>query len=343
MATRFPQLSVGLAGLPIDYAMSMAKEADDQGFYSTTVGELVRDVFVYLAALAVNTKNIKLVTGIATWTRTPVTTMRACRDMQLLSKGRFVFGIGSMPKFWNKDYHDIDPDRPLARMREFVDVLGKLYSAPRDTKFYYAGEFYQINGYLPYEDPPPYDLPIYIGASMPKMFRFSGEKADGVLFNTRHTVPWVKQTALPAIEEGLHKAGRTRQDIHLHASCSVIFTDNAQEFKEAFNNFRHMISRTYLNVDYHQKLMIDQGLAEEVAMARKALAKGDDEGFVGAVSENMFRTYNIVGTVDECLEGVAKYTGAVDSLSLDSPVGNTIEEKIKATRRIMEVFRLAPN
>ena len=82
-----------------------------------------------LSGVAAVTKRIVLVTNIATWTRTPVTMARALRSLSQVSEGRFVLGLGSMPRLWNENYHGIPGRAPLSRMREYVELLRKLWNA----------------------------------------------------------------------------------------------------------------------------------------------------------------------------------------------------------------------
>ena len=105
MTPALPSLGLNLAGLHPQDKVLLAREAEEAGFHYVTVGDNIDDAFVSLASIASTTTRIRLVSSVATWTRTPVTTARACRNLDLLSDGRFILGLGSMPRRWNEEFH----------------------------------------------------------------------------------------------------------------------------------------------------------------------------------------------------------------------------------------------
>ncbi len=337
--SKLPALNINLADLPYDDALALAKEAENAGFQSTSVPEFIRDSLTYLAAMAVATDRIQLVSNVATWTRTPVNMARACRDVDLISKGRLVLGLGSMPGVWNRDFHGIDPQRPASRMREYVELLRLLWASDQNTPVDYEGEFYQVRGYRMFEPPPRPHLPIMIGASRPGMLRTAGEIADGVLFNWNFTLDFLRDVARPAIAEGAAKSGRTLDDLWLDAGRPIVFTDDKERAEEAVRWWRYAAAAIFMGIDYHQELLIQHGFEEEVTAARAAIAANDFEGVVAAVSDEMADTFLIRGSPEECLERVAEFDGLVDSFFLwSTTVALTGADKVKETRRLIEIF-----
>ena len=92
-----PAINIDLSGLPYEEALAVVKEADEAGLSATSVPEFIRDTLTYLAALSVVTSRIQLISHVSTWTRTPINMTRACRNVDILSDGRFTLGLGSMP------------------------------------------------------------------------------------------------------------------------------------------------------------------------------------------------------------------------------------------------------
>jgi 5,10-methylenetetrahydromethanopterin reductase len=79
----------------------------------------------------------------------------------------------------------------------------------------YQGEFHQVEGIeldVVHGKKEPRNVPIYIGATGPKMMELAGEIADGVVLN--YCVPAeYNLKAIEQIEAGARKAGRSIDDI----------------------------------------------------------------------------------------------------------------------------------
>ena len=338
--SKLPPINISLSGFPYDDAITLVKEADKAGLYATWVPEFQRDSLTYLAAMAPLTSDIKLISSVATWTRTPVNMMRACKDLDMLSHGRFMLGLGSMPASWNRDYHAIPPEKPVARMREYVETLRLLWKSDPDTPVNYEGRFYQIYDYRVLEPPDRPHLPILLGATRPNMLRTAGEIADGVLFNWNFTLDFVRNEALPAIVEGAKKSGRTLQDLHIDAGRPVVFTDDKEEADAAIACWRRGTAYIFIQADYHRDMLETLGFEEEVARGKKAMAVGDFDGVIEAINDRIVDTFVIRGAPDECLERIAEFSDFADSFSVASSTWTGVggKESMKATRRVIEVL-----
>ena len=339
MSSEARRLNIDLAGMHPRDMLPLAQEAEEAGFHSISVGDNVDDSYVALAAIASVTQRVKLVSNIATWTRTPVTTARACRSLASLSGGRYIFGLGSMPRAWNEGFHGIPGEAPVSRMREYVELVQLLWAATPDTPVEYDGRFYRVSGYRVHEPPPHPHLPIYIGASRGRMVRETGEWADGILFNWNYTPAWLKSTALPALSEGATRAGRSLNDLELVSGRWVFIVNSPAQAEEARAAFRKGVASVYLNVDYHQELLITHGFGEEVAAAKAALARGDSKGAANSISDRMVDTFAIIGTADECLERVAEYTSLVNCFTVSTLAGGMSRpEGMNAVRQLIRTF-----
>ena len=320
--------------------VALAREAEEAGFYSISVGGGVHDIFAALGAIAAVTQRVRLVSSVATWVRTPVTTAKACRTLAQLSDGRFVFGLGSMPRRWNEDHHGIPGEAPLARMREFVELVRILWAATPDTPVHYEGRFYRVSGYRAQEPPPQPRLPIFIGASRPKMIQGTGEWADGILVNWNYTIPWLKEHGLPMLADGAGRSGRSLDDLEVVGMRHIFVTDGPGQAERARAAFRRNLAATYLGIDYHQELLTSHGFAGEVATAVSALARGDLEGAAAAVSDRMVETFAIIGTADECAEEVSRYTSLLSWFSLLSTPTDwwPQADRVGAVHRLIRTF-----
>ena len=77
MSSDRPKIGIGLARMHPQDMLTLAREADEAGIHAITVGDSSYDSLAVLSATSVVTRRIKLVTNVATWTRTPVTLVPA--------------------------------------------------------------------------------------------------------------------------------------------------------------------------------------------------------------------------------------------------------------------------
>ena len=122
--------------------------------------------------------------------------------------GRFVLGIGTGgygPAFWK---HLGLPDKPIAVMRDYLDILRTAF---RGEPVDYEGRVLRVRDFVLDQAPPA--VPVYLGALGPQMLRLAGRCADGVLMN------WASPAAIAAandaVAEGAAAAGRRRGEVSL--------------------------------------------------------------------------------------------------------------------------------
>ncbi len=107
-------------------------------------GELPReyshllDPFVACTAAAAATERLKVGTGICLVAqRDPIATAKAVASVDLVSGGRFLFGIGAGWNIEEMEDHGVDPQRRFSRMREHVEAMKALWTQDEAT---YEGE-----------------------------------------------------------------------------------------------------------------------------------------------------------------------------------------------------------
>ena len=87
------------------------------------------DPFVTLAAAAAVTSKIELITGIALLIqRDPITTAKEAASIDLLSGGRFVFGVGAGWNIEELRHHGTDPKTRGALLDERIEAIKALWT-----------------------------------------------------------------------------------------------------------------------------------------------------------------------------------------------------------------------
>src|SRR3954463_5309827 len=142
-----------------------ARLAEAAGFESVWATEFYdRSATISLAAMAHATERIGIGSAIAyAFGRTPVVLAVEARDLDELSGGRLVLGLGTGTRRMQTDWHGLDGEHPASRMEELVPLLrrlGRLPGGPIDPD----GRFSRLHVKPPAPVEPPLrtDLPVYL-------------------------------------------------------------------------------------------------------------------------------------------------------------------------------------
>lgn len=239
--------------------MALAQYAEAKGFEAVWQAEsrLVRDAIVPMAAFAAVTSTIKVASGVTNnWTRNIGLLAATFLTLDDLAQDRIICGIGA---WWDPLARKVGIQRhkPLAAMRETVDVLRRLLTMERVT---FHGEFHHVDDIVldvVYGRKEPRQVPIYIGATGMKMMELAGEIADGVCLNYL-VHPDYNAAAMAALERGARRAGRRLEDIDRPqlVICSV-----DHDRQKALDKARFMMTQ-YLGQQPH--LMKASGVSQEL-------------------------------------------------------------------------------
>jgi probable F420-dependent oxidoreductase len=322
-------------GMPLADLVALGVAAEDAGLDSVWHVEIQREPVVPLAAIATETRRIRLGTGVVIWARSPILASLVAANLDELSGGRFLYGLGTGPPEWNRRFHGMSYERPVRRIREYVEVMrGAWKAAYHGSTFDYDGELYRIEGYQRSLRQERERIPIVLAAVQRRMCQLVGEIADGVLFNVLSTPRYVRVYALPNIERGAGRAGRSAREVEKAAAITAAAdTDASQARRWA----RHHIAY-YAVIPYFDVMFGLHGFEREAAAIRSAAARGDSEGMIAAVSEEMIDTFAIAGTPDQCRELLRSW-GDLDVAVLFPPTFQLGDDEIVANHRtLLETF-----
>ena len=153
---------------------AMAPELEAAGFDGAYTFEGQSDPFISVAAAAMTTQKMELMTSIAVaFARNPMNLAYLGNDLQNLSGGRFILGLGTQIKPHIERRFSMPWSKPAARMREMVQAIRAIWDCwENDTKLDFQGEFYQHTLMTPMFVPPKTEHgppPIYIAGVGPLM------------------------------------------------------------------------------------------------------------------------------------------------------------------------------
>jgi probable F420-dependent oxidoreductase len=125
-------------------AGAQAEEFEAQGFDGALSFEGPHDAFLPLAVAAEHARHLQLMTAVAiAFARNPMVCAQMANDLQLLSRGRFLLGLGSQIRPHIERRFSETWSKPNARMREFVLAVRAIWRAWQDgSPLDFRGEFY---------------------------------------------------------------------------------------------------------------------------------------------------------------------------------------------------------
>ena len=323
-------ISLSLARIPLPRAMPLSSLAERCGLRTVSVGEAAHDSFAAATAMATSTDTPRIMTGVTTWVRPPILTATAAATVDEISGGRFTLGLGTMPDHWNRDHYGIDPSKPLERMREYLEVIRRTLGAPAGSTVDFEGARFSVRGYRRAAPPLRADIPIVLAATRPGMARLAGEIADGVYFNVIHTVGGLRDSLVPAVEQGEQRRSVAAERVEriLMLRCSI--DDDADL---AWERLRESL-RMYLGVPYLADVARSAGFDVEPAMA--LAREGRVDAAVRAIPMELVQQMGIAGTARACRDQLGRYRGIVDTVVFAPPSGLDADAGVEQITRILE-------
>ena len=306
---------------PIREAMSYARYAEERGFEAVWQADsrLVRDATIPMAAFAAVPDRIRIGAGVVDiWSRNPARLAAMFSTLDDLAPGRIILGLGA---WWDPLARKVGIEResPLTMMREVVTVVRGLLANETVT---FDGEYVHLDDVeLDYARQPrrPKDVPIYVGATGPRMLELAGELADGVVLNYLVT-PTYTTGALQHVAAGAARAGRSLHDIDRPqlVVCSLDHQRNA-----AIDAARLLVTQ-YLGQQPHlmKASGVPQQLLNDIAQHLTWPAtRAEIEAASRNIPDEVVAAITASGSPEEVKSKVAQYVAAGCTSPILYPLG----------------------
>jgi probable F420-dependent oxidoreductase len=327
MVTPVPRRGVCVFAASIEAMAEAAAAADRAGFDSVWTSELYnRSAVVTVAALALATERCTLGTGIVYGVgRSPLMLAAEARDLDELSHGRFVLGVGNGTRKMIADWHGLDGSAPATRLEELVPLVRdvwRLGEAPvrHDGRFYHL----HISALGDLAGTPQRQIPIYTAGANPRMIESAGRVADGLLAHTMCSPRYIEEVVKPALAKGAAHAGRDVADVKL---ATYALGACSEDEEEARREAAAMIA-FYGSVRSYGAMFAASGFGAEAEAIQAAFADRDLTGMVAAVTDEMVDALSVAGTPAQVAERVHRYDGVVDEVVLTVPSFQISEERV---------------
>ena len=330
---------IGIGG-PMTMLGSMAKMVETAGFESCWAAETTNTAYISASAAIADTSSISVGTSIAlAFPRSPTITAMTAWDLDELSGGRFILGLGTQVKGVNVRRFSVPFEHPAPKIKEYVQVIRTVWAANRGEDVTHEGRFYNVTMPTFHGQPQPHrrDVPIYLAAVGPIMCRTSGEVADGLLAHPLASPLYLKEVVRPAIAEGAERAGRKPQECNLTTDWMISISDDVDAARRevklqiAF----YATTRTYLPIlELH-------GRAHIVPDLRDAFGAKDKERMIELIDDELCDTLALAGRQDEVKQKAlewGKESGA-DRLMCAGPwYGPKPERMLENYQALVETF-----
>jgi 5,10-methylenetetrahydromethanopterin reductase len=311
--------------LPVGTMVEFAALAERLGYDSVWVPEgRGRELLAALGAMGQATSRIRLATGILPlYSRPPALAAMAAATLADLTAGRFVLGIGTGHPAIIEEGYGLPYRQPLVAAREFILIVRRVLNGERVGMH---GQVFRVDAFQ-LESRPQHRVPIYLAALGPRMLRLAAHLANGVVLN------WVSPERVRAAVEVIRGeallAGRDPSSVEVVCFVRAAVTPSHQT---AWKVMRRLLA-TYAAMPAYARMFEDAGFVGDVAAMSAAWAAGGVEAAAAAASDEFVRGLAVVGSAQECLEGLNRYQEAGADLvaAYPFPVGDDAAASMRET------------
>lgn len=327
----------------------LAQEADRLGYAVAWVAEAYgSDAPTILSWVGAQTSQIGLGSAVLQIpARTPAMTAMTAATLDSLSGGRFHLGLGVSGPQVSEGWHGVRFDRPLARTREYVDIVRM---ALRRETVAYAGRHFT----LPLPDGPGKALkltvrparggaiPIYLAAVGPKNLELTGEIADGwlaIFFSPEHSGELLDSLRTGAVRGGRGTIGDPLAGFDIVPTVPVVVTET-----EADRDYGYAAVSAYAALyiggmgsrekNFYNQLACRMGFEKEAALVQDLYLDGRARDAAAAVPRAFLDATALIGSRDQIRDRLGAYAAAgVTTLSVAATAPSL--DRRRATLRVM--------
>jgi len=333
------RIGLGVGG-SLEEIAALSRSAERAAFESVWVAELTRSAFIQAAAAIGATSRVRVGTAIAlAFPRSPTVTAMEAWDLDELSGGRFVLGLGTQVKRVLEGRFSVPFEHPAPKLAEYAQALRTVWSANRGTDVRHAGRFYTIRMptfHGPAQPGRP-DVPILFAGVGPIMARTAGSVADGLIGHPLASPRYLSEIVAPALADGVAASSRSPRACPITATAIVSVGDDTDAARRAarLQLAFYATTRTYLPIlELHGRASIQGEL-------RRAFVRRDHDRMAALVDDEFLDAVAIAGRPDEVRDRLAGWAAVpgLDRVILAAPWYATAPGwDRRATESILAVF-----
>jgi probable F420-dependent oxidoreductase len=313
------KLDASLAPGRLKDVPAIARAAEHIGFGALWTTDTQHNPFLPCTLIAEHTLQLQMGTAIAvSFARSPTTIATTAWDLAAQSDGRFILGLGTQIKAHIERRFGMPwPESVTGKLREQILAIRALWDSwQTGTKLNFRGEYYKLTLMSPFFNPGPIEhprIPIYIAGVNTGLASLAGELCEGFHAHPFNSPRYLRGVLLPAIEEGAHRAGRTRADIAVSVTAFVATSMEEQNLARAQLSF-------YASTPSYRPVMDLHGWGGVAEQLSVHAAKGGWSEMPMLITDEMLDEFclltnetNLIGALQE------RYAGIADRLTLYVP------------------------
>lgn len=302
-----------------------AQRFERMGFDGLWTFEAAHDPFIPLALAATATTRLHVGTNISVaFGRSPFAMAQVAWDLQQASAGRFHLGLGTQVRAHVERRFSMPFAHPAARITDYIRCLRAIWDTfQHGTRPRYEGPFYRFTLMNPFFNPGPIEhphIPVYLAGVNPRMCRAAGEVADGFHVHPMHSVGYLREVAIPALEEGARLSGRSVQDLTLYAPVFTVSGPTQAAMDAAAQEVRQQIA-FYASTPSYRVVLEYHGYGDLGRELSALMRRGDMEAMPRLVPDALLEAVAVVATPTELPHKLRqRYTGLLDRIALYFPI-----------------------
>jgi probable F420-dependent oxidoreductase len=324
------KLDASVPPVSLEEVPAIAKAAEEIGFDVLWTSETQHDPFLPCALIAEHTSKLNFGTAIAvSFARSPATLAYTAWDLAAQSNGRFILGLGTQVKAHIERRFGMSwPDSVTGKLREQIQAIRALWDTWQNgTKLNFRGEYYKLTLMSPFFKPPPLPspifkenggglgggIPIYIAGVNTGLAKLAGELCEGFHAHPFHSPRYLHEVMLPAIEEGMKKSNRKREDMKISVTAFVATSPEEENFARAQISF-------YASTPSYRSLMDFHGWGNVAEKLSTHAAKGEWAEMPMLITDDILNEFCLVTTPEKLVDELkTRYDGIADRLALYTP------------------------
>ena len=304
------RFGVGMAPVePLKKVVSVAKLAEDLGFEHFVHADQrfsgEKDVFVTLAADALNTTTIKLGPCVSDpFCRIPAMLAAAVASLDELSGGRALLALGA----GGSGFAEMHLERRHVNraLRETITMARGLFGGEAVT---FDGRLFKLtNARLRFDVRP--DIPILIASRSPLNLELAGEIADGAIIATYASKAQLA-FAIERVRAGAAKAGRRFEDVR---RISWVYTSISEDGHQAVENVRWFVTQALVNTSPEAYPAILEGFDPALPSFLTQWRERGRAGLEAAyrdrtyLTDEVIKRFSVAGTAEDCITKIKEIT-----------------------------------
>ncbi len=288
--------------------------------------ESAGDPFIAAALACGATERVEIGTAIAlAFPRSPLDLAYSAWDLQELSGGRFVLGIGTQVRAHIERRYGSVWSSPAARICDFTRAVRAIWAAWQSgEELRYEGPFYRHTLMPANFRPPPLagsPPPIMLAGVRERMLEAVGEVGDGLLGHSLQTPAVFDAVTLPALRRGLQRAGREPGSLRVGIGVFAATSEQRWESIRARIGF-------YASTPGYRHVLDHHGLGDLFERLHGHSRQGEWARMTALVSDEVMGLFVVDASdpVAGAAELKRRWAGRAGRLALDAGDRSTPEE-----------------